>query len=167
MDAQEFKNQYLPLYRMLYEDGLLLTGNVQDAEDLLQDFYLHLWKKRNTLPEDASLSYFLTIQRHIYAETQKRMRKVQFVSQKEIPTKVEMGPDISFEEREQEELALRMVDGLDAKERSILSMRVMEDKPYEEIGKETNLSQGAIRMIVMRARNKLKNRIARWNGILK
>lgn len=167
MDAKEFKNQYLPLYRALYEDGLQLTGNVQDAEDLLQDFYLHLWKKRNTLPEDASLSYFLTIQRRIYADTQKRMRKVRLVSKEEIPATVEIGPDISLEEREQEGIALRMVDGLDAKERSILSMRVMEEKTYEEIGKETRLSQGAIRMIVMRARNKLKNRIAKWNGILK
>ena len=49
MNAQEFKRRFMPFHRLLYRVAFHLTGNVQNAEDLLQDTYLKLWQKRNEL----------------------------------------------------------------------------------------------------------------------
>lgn len=54
MNAQEFKKRFMPFHRLLYRVAFHLTGNVQDAEDLLQDTYLKLWQKRNELRDEAS-----------------------------------------------------------------------------------------------------------------
>ena len=53
MDAREFKQRYMPHHQVLYRVAYHLTGNEQDAEDLLQDLYLKLWQKRDDLPDEA------------------------------------------------------------------------------------------------------------------
>ena len=53
MDAREFKQRFMPHHRLLYRVAYHLTGNAQDAEDLLQDMYLKLWQKRDDLPDEA------------------------------------------------------------------------------------------------------------------
>ena len=49
MDAREFKQRFMPHYKLLYRVAYYLTGNALDAEDLLQDMYLKLWQKRDDL----------------------------------------------------------------------------------------------------------------------
>ena len=51
MDAASFKQQFLPCHAKLYRVAFRLMGNVQDAEDMVQEAYLKLWKKRDELPE--------------------------------------------------------------------------------------------------------------------
>ena len=45
MDAASFKQQFLPCHAKLYRVAFRLMGNVQDAEDMVQEAYLKLWKK--------------------------------------------------------------------------------------------------------------------------
>ena len=51
MDAAEFKQQFLPYHRKLYRVAFRLTGNPQDAEDMVQEAYLKLWNKRDELAD--------------------------------------------------------------------------------------------------------------------
>lgn len=62
MDAASFKQQFLPCHAKLYRVAFRLMGNVQDAEDMVQEAYLKLWKKRDELPEVASIeAYCVTL----------------------------------------------------------------------------------------------------------
>ena len=62
MDAAEFKQQFLPYHRKLYRTAFRLTENPQEAEDMVQEAYLKLWKKRDELPEVASIeAYCVTL----------------------------------------------------------------------------------------------------------
>lgn len=49
MDTAEFKQQFLPYHRKLYRVAFRLTGNPQEAEDMVQEAYLKLWNKRDEL----------------------------------------------------------------------------------------------------------------------
>jgi RNA polymerase sigma-70 factor (ECF subfamily) len=49
MDASEFKKMFLPLNKRMYWAAWQLTGNAQEAEDLVQEAYLKLWTKRDQL----------------------------------------------------------------------------------------------------------------------
>ena len=74
MDAQEFKQRFMPHYKLLYRVAYQLTGNAQDAEDLLQDLYLKLWQKRDDLPDEAMKeAYLVTMIRHLFVD-QRRLK---------------------------------------------------------------------------------------------
>lgn len=49
MDAESFKNEFLPYHRKLYCVAYRLLENAADAEDLVQEAYLKLWDKREGL----------------------------------------------------------------------------------------------------------------------
>ena len=51
MDAAEFKQHFLPYHRKLYRVAFRLTGNPQNAEDMVQEAYLKLWNKRDELAD--------------------------------------------------------------------------------------------------------------------
>lgn len=52
------------------------------------------------------------------------------------------------------------ISKLPPKEQKVISMYVLEDKNYKEIGANTGLTQGSIRILVMRAKNKIKQRFS-------
>lgn len=39
MDTTEFKRRFLPCHKRFYHTAFRLTGNTQDAEDLVQEAY--------------------------------------------------------------------------------------------------------------------------------
>ena len=49
MEASAFKQRFMPYWRHLFWTAWRLTGNTQDAEDLVQEAFLKLWTKRETL----------------------------------------------------------------------------------------------------------------------
>ena len=76
MDAREFKQRFMPHYRLLYRVAYHLTGNAQDAEDLLQDLYLKLWQKRDDLPDKAMRdAYLVTMMRNLFVD-QRRLKRL-------------------------------------------------------------------------------------------
>ena len=138
MDAREFKQRFMPHHRLLYRVAYQLTGNAQDAEDLLQDMYLKLWQKRDDLPDEAvKEAYLVTMIRRLFID-QHRL--------KHLDTSAEL----------KEELSPPSERSLDGQIELRDEARQMEDRSYEEIEQDTGLSQGNIRIIVMRTRQKLK-----------
>ena len=72
MNAQEFKQRFMPFHKLLYRVAFHLTGNVQDAEDLLQDTYLKLWQKRDDIREEAvNQAYLVTLMRNLLRDQQR------------------------------------------------------------------------------------------------
>ena len=69
MDAREFKQRFMPHYKLLYRVAYYLMGNAQDAEDLLQDMYLKLWQKRDDLKEEADTqAYLVTMMKNLFVD---------------------------------------------------------------------------------------------------
>lgn len=158
MDAREFKQRFMPFHRRLYRVGYHLTGNAQDAEDLLQDTYLKLWQKRDDLREEAMTeAYLVTLMQNLFRD-QRRLKRID--TSEDIKDHADPPDERSlFETLEAKDEAQQMevlMDGLPKRDSSILRMHLMEEQSYEEIQRDTGLSQGNIRIIMMRTRIKLK-----------
>lgn len=158
MDAQEFKQRLMPYHRLLYRVAYRLTGNAQDAEDLLQDTYLRLWQKRDDLPEEAMTeAYLVTLMRNLFRD-QKRLKRID--TSEDIDDHAEPPDERSLsrqvEATDEAQQMTQLLDGLPERDGKVLRMHIVEDRSYEEIERDTGLSQGNIRLIVMRARQKLK-----------
>ena len=59
----------MPYHRMLYRVAFGFTGNVQDAEDLLQDTFMRMWQKRDLLThETTSEAYLIIMMKNIHLD---------------------------------------------------------------------------------------------------
>ena len=158
MDAREFKQRFMPHYRLLYRVAYHLTGNEQDAEDLLQDLYLKLWQKRDDLPDEAiNDAYLATMMRNLFVD-QRRLKHVDASAE----LKNEEGPpderslDRQIDARDEARQMEGLISELPERDAKIIQMHLVDDRSYEEIEHDTGLSQGNIRIIVMRTKKKLK-----------
>ena len=148
----------MPHHRLLYRVAYQLTGNAQDAEDLLQDLYLKLWQKRDDLPDEAMKeAYLVTMIRNLFID-QRRLKHVDASAE----LKNEDGPpderslDRQIDARDEVRQMEGLISELSERDAKIIQMHLVDDCSYEEIERDTGLSQGNIRIIVMRTKKKLK-----------
>lgn len=158
MNAQEFKQRFMPFHRLLYRVAFHLTGNVQDAEDLLQDTYLKLWQKRNDLRDEAiTQAYLVTLMRNLLRD-QQRLKHID--SSAELKDELSPPDERSLEgqiaAKDEASQLESLISQLPNRDKEIIRMHLMEERSYEEIEQDTGLSQGNIRIIVMRTKQKLK-----------
>ena len=158
MDAREFKQQFMPHYKLLYRVAYHLTGNAQDAEDLLQDTYLKLWQKRDDLPDEAMKeAYLVTMMKNLFVD-QRRHKRID--ASEDIEAHASPPDERSLDEQIGSRDEVQQMEGLicelPERDGKIIRMHLMEDRSYEEIESDTGLSQGNIRIIVMRAKKKFK-----------
>ncbi len=158
MDASEFKQRFMPFHRRLYRVGYHLTGNAQDAEDLLQDTYLKLWQKRDDLREEAMTeAYLVTLMQNLFRD-QRRLKRID--TSEDIDDHAEPPDEQSLaqmtEAKDEAQQMEKLMDELPEREGQILRMHLVEEKSYEEIERDTGLSQGNLRIIMMRTKQKLK-----------
>ena len=159
MDAREFKQRFLPHHKLLYRVAYQLTGNAQDAEDLLQDLYLKLWQKRDDLPDEAMKeAYLVTMIRNLFID-QRRLKQLDASAE----LKNDDGPpdeqslDRQIDSKDEVQQMEGLINQLPERDAKIIQMHLVEDRSYEEIERDTGLSQGNIRIIVMRTKKKLKH----------
>ncbi len=160
MDAKEFKRRFLPHHKSLYRVAYSLTGDAQDAEDLLQDTYLRLWQKRSLLDNrDVPLSYMVAVMRHIHAE-HCRLKRFDMEKAVEAPPDKpdERTPLRMIEAKDEAEKMNQLIEELPEKDRWIIRKLLLEGQSYAEIEQDTGLSQGNIRQIAARTKKKLKER---------
>lgn len=158
MDAREFKQRFMPHYKLLYRVAYHLTGNAQDAEDQLQDMYLKLWQKRDELPDAAMKeAYLVTMIRRLFLD-QRRLKHVNTSAElkEELSPPDEWSLDHQIDTRDEARQMEGLIRQLSERDGKIIRMHLMEDRSYEEIERDTGLSQSNIRIIVMRTRQKLK-----------
>ena len=158
MDAREFKQRFMPHYKLLYRVAYHLTGNAQDAEGLLQDMYLKLWQKRDELPDAAMKeAYLVTMIRRLFLD-QRRLKHVNTSAElkEELSPPDEWSLDHQIDTRDEARQMEGLIRQLSERDGKIIRMHLMEDRSYEEIERDTGLSQSNIRIIVMRTRQKLK-----------
>ena len=158
MNAQEFKQRFMPFHKLLYRVAFHLTGNVQDAEDLLQDTYLKLWQKRDDIREEAvNQAYLVTLMRNLLRD-QQRLKHID--SSAELKDELSPPDERSLEgqiaAKDEASQLESLISQLPKRDEEIIRMHLMGERTYDEIEQDTGLSQGNIRIIVMRTKQKLK-----------
>lgn len=163
MSPQEFKERFIPYHKMLYRVAFCLTNNVQDAEDLLQDTFLHMWQKRELLTSNSvNEAYLIIMLRNIYLNKTRQKTIDTSTPLETIYALADLDrPDTKAERRNEAFLMKDLIERLPPKERSIITMYLIDELSYDEIERGTRLKQGNIRQIVMRSRKKLQEQFSK------
>lgn len=136
MDANDFKKQFLPYQRRLYRAAFLLMGNAQDAEDIVQEAYLKLWKRRNELPPNIinMEAYCITLIKNLCYDT---LRASHLDEDGRPPEELNIANDTNvadeIDTRDEANQVMKLIDGLPQQQRQVILMRDVDDRPYEEI----------------------------------
>jgi len=158
MNASEFKQQILPLHRMMYWTAWRLSGNAQESEDMVQEAYLRLWTKRSELPKmNSPEAYCVTLVRHLYMDRH-RGSYLQIVdtSTEELALETSENIEKRLEARDLSDKVKNVILKLPEQQRLVITLKDVEDRSFEEISHLTSLSEGNIRVLLSRARKAIR-----------
>lgn len=160
----DIQRDILPLKNILYRLALRITLNSQEAEDVVQDVIIKMWKMGERLNDVENLeSYALRLTRNLSIDRQ-RMKVNQVESFDELED-FHGGISNSIESRlEQQERIDSIRDimmQMPEKQRSVMQLRDFEGKSYKEIALALELSEDQVKVNIFRARQFVKSRIAK------
>ncbi len=158
MNAQQFKALFLPFHKRLYRTAFRLLGNAPDAEDMVQEVYLKLWSRRNELAEMENVeAYLVTLVKHMcYDALRASPPKEDDSPPEELPLAADDDVAQAVEMRDELGVVQTLIARLPADQRQIIMMRDVNGCSYEEIEEAAGLSQGNIRVLLCRARKKIR-----------
>ena len=158
MDAREFKHIFLPLGDRLYRLAFRLLRRSDEAEDVVQEVFLKLLgmgEKLDTYRNKEALA--MTMVRNLALD---RIRTRHTVSEEEVTlpeqTVRDDPPDILLDRKEKAGRAMAIIDALGEPARSVIHMRDVEGCAYEEIATVTGLTVNNVRVVLSRARKRVR-----------
>lgn len=165
MTTERFKQQYLPLHPKLYRVALALVGNKDDAEDLLQEGYGKLWKKRDELDQIQNPEAFaVMLIKNLcldFLRSAAANRHLTSIEENMVTTSVT--PEREMERREALEKVKILIEQLPENQKQVLKLRGLSDCSMEEIAEITGFSAVNVRTLLSRARKMIREQYTQLN----
>ncbi len=156
---------YPRIYRMV---RAMVYGSGLDPEDLTQDSFLKVYKKRHMYNGTSSLyTWTYQIARNTVLDALRRnklQRRIFFWTESETQpdefSANETG-DQTLDRREQQQMLRKALARLSEKDKLIITMRDLEGMSYDEIAEIENLAPGTVKSRLFTARQRLKEELVR------
>lgn len=163
MSPELFKKEVLPLQKKLFSYSLRLLGNPEDAKDAVQEVFIKLWKRRETLEEYRSLEAFsMRVTRNLCLDKLKA-KKPEYVEEKTLQLGRTSGftPAELLESKEIYGRIKKIISGLPENQRSVIHLRDIEGYEYKEMGEILNMDLNNIRVLLSRARKAVRKALTK------
>lgn len=155
-----FESLYEEQADYLYNLAVRLTGSRAEADDLMQETCLRIYKYLNRFRGESLRGWLRTIMVNAFYYSRRNVSK-QPVSLESLPAE---GALLSAGEGEPERLldaqslgdVERALQRLSAEHRAILVLREIEELSYEELAEQLNVAVGTVRSRLARARAALR-----------
>jgi RNA polymerase sigma-70 factor, ECF subfamily len=160
MTEDEFKNSVLPFSRKLYPMMKRILKNEEETRDALQDLMAKLWFKRNELKKcNNRQAYIITVAKNYSLDLLKRKRIVSFSENGGHQFGQIESDEVSPDLKEKFEQVHKVIETLPEKFREVIRLRDIDGFTYEEIKEMTGMEVPHIRVVLSRARQKVKEEV--------
>jgi RNA polymerase sigma-70 factor (family 1) len=145
-DQQSFQVLFDAWWEPLFQYAFKVLQNRQDAEEVVQEFFIHFWNKRSELPELQSLSAYLY--------TSLKNRILNHLAKKKYPVtsidvlnndKSEFSPAQQLEQKDTETTLRSLVNTLPRKMKQVYELHQFAGLSVTEIASATGNSEQTIR----------------------
>jgi RNA polymerase sigma-70 factor (ECF subfamily) len=157
----ELYTLFVSIQRKLYRFALSLTKDVNDAEDILQDTLLKLWRLREEWDNWQNFeAYAMGMIRNEYLNYVKKKKSRTYSALEGIPEFAE--PSQTETDMTTDDLMMRfnsLTSKLPKIQRNILHLREIEELEYKEIAKVMEISEAQVKVYLFRARQYLKEKV--------
>lgn len=172
-DDSAFEQLVLAHQTQVYNLCLRLSGNEADAMDLSQEAFIRAWRGLGQYQFGAAFSTWLyRLTRNVcidFLRRQKRSKTVPLTlsdedGESELPLPDSAAtPEESALEAERRQALADAMQQLSPEHREILTLRVINDLPYEQIAEILHIRVGTVKSRLARARLALKNILKNGN----
>ncbi|EGW41113.1 RNA polymerase sigma factor [Desulfosporosinus sp. OT] len=170
--ADQFDHLYADNYEKLYQLAYRLTGNREDAEDVVQEAWLNAYRSRAQFQGKSSQYTWLfkITLRCAYRFIKKRQKRLPIedlaarmgINEKEVFSKMKLMTPVEDQVliAEMRESCLQMfMHCLPKQQRIAFILKILLDLPGGDVADIMEISQGAVKVNVHRARSHMKENI--------
>ena len=163
MEKISFRNDILPLKNKLFRLALRITLNSADAEDIVQETLIKVWKKRESWDEIESIEAFCySICRNLALDRTRRADKfnesLDETQNTAVDTSYSANPEERVQQGDRRRLVKELIDHLPEKQRSVIQLRDFEGKSYKEIADIMQMTDEQVKVTLFRARQTIKKK---------
>jgi RNA polymerase sigma-70 factor (ECF subfamily) len=165
MVARDFKSEVLPVSKKLLRFATHFLKDEDEARDVVQDVFLKLWQKRDSLHEIENIEAFamrmarnrcLDVMRNnkvvpMDAETDRKMKE----------NSVDVHQQVEYSESAGQ--IKKLIGQLPDIQGKVMQLRDIDQLSYDEIADVTGLNVNAIRVNLSRARKKVRDEFLKMN----
>jgi len=157
MEQAQFKEEIIPLRERLILYAERLLENKSDAEDIVQEVFLKLWRMRDELSSYASVDALsVTMTKNLCLNRLKVNHREHNDLNGLVCIDSNLSPDEQLEQKDNVVQVMRIIDQLPDSQQAMLRMKHIEGLEINEIAVLTCSTPEAIRMNLSRARKKVK-----------
>lgn len=165
MVARDFKTSVLPVSQKLLRFATHFLKDEELARDVVQDVFLKLWQKRESLGEIENIEAFamrMTKNRCLDVIRANKVIPLDAETDRKLKEKtVDVHSKVELSESAQQ--ILQLINKLPDLQRTVMKLRDIEQLSYEEIAEATDLKVNAIRVNLSRARKKVRDEFIKMN----
>lgn len=153
-----FQNDILPLKDKLFRMALRITMQREEAEDVVQETLIKLWKQRDNLEGIESLeAYAITMARNLALDHQKRAsNNTVSLDASPLISERSINPYDNIYAQEGLRRINKLMAELPEKQRSCMQLRDFEGKNYREIAEIMSITEDQVKVNIFRARKYIK-----------
>jgi RNA polymerase sigma-70 factor (family 1) len=155
----EFDRIFLDLYNPVRNSLYYKTGDMQVAEDIVQDTFLKIWEKKDTIKIETVKSLAFKIANNLFLNRIEHEKvSYRFICEYN-GNDLSNAPDFEIEMKDFDRKLQESIAGLDEKSRSVFLMNRIDDLTYAQIAENLGLSVKAVEKRMSRAIAFLKERL--------
>ncbi len=152
-DVFELNYEYIRNY--LY----YLSGDINLAEDLVQDVFLQLWEKRQIIKNETVRAFLFTVARNAFLKNYRRKKYDLKFKSTWFDFTENKSPEYLLELKEFDQRLQKTISGLPDKCRIIYLMNRIDDMTYTQIAESLNVSVKAVEKQMTKALSILKGKL--------
>lgn len=168
MNAEEFKAKVLPVNQKLLRLSVRFLGNLQEAEDAVQEVYAKLWAMREKIADINNVEAFATTMTKNHCLDKLKARRtvrlddhLSSISNRESTFE---NPHYASENQDSVSYVKLIIDNLPEQQKSMIILRDIEEYSFEEIQEVTGLDLNYIRVNLSRARKQVRDELIKVHG---
>jgi len=156
MNAEKFKEIFLPYHQKLYRIAYRMLQDQNNAQDILQEAYIKLWEKRGELREiNNTESFAVVVLKNMCLDF---LRKPKHETREQYNMEPASYSSLSEQMDMKEKLnkVEQIINNLPEQQRLVMMLKHWDDYSDKEIEEITGLNAVNIRVILSRARKVVK-----------
>lgn len=158
-DQAAFAKLYRYYHTPALKFGFSLLKDQEEAENMVHDVFIKIWERRAHINPSLNFSsYLFTCLRNLAFDYLKQVEKSQLLRQRYLERMQNLPAEESEAEESRYNLLQAAVNALSEKRKQILLLTV-QDKSYQEIAEQLNISKNTVKNQLVKARQLLRQQV--------